>query len=100
MDGLAARLDSEARDAAFAGQTEPVISRLLSQHLGPDVRVGDVVCGSSMCRASVLHPQSPRLAEDRVTDFMLQRGSLGKMSVQLDLREDGVTTLYFMRGDG
>jgi hypothetical protein len=53
-----------------------------------------------MCRADVIHPGSPRLAEDRVADFMLQRGPLGKMSVQLDLREEGITTLLFVRGDG
>lgn len=100
FDGLSDRLEIEARDAAFATQTEPVISRLLQQHLGPEVRVGEVACGSSLCRANVIHPQSPRLAEDRLADFMLQRESLGKMSVQLDLREEGVTTLYFMRGDG
>ncbi len=100
LDGLSDRLDTEPREPDFGAQTEPVISRLLLQHLGPDVRVSDVACGSSMCRANVIHPRSPRLSEDRLSDFMLQRESLGKMSVQLDLREEGVTTLYFIRGDG
>ncbi len=31
---------------------------------------------------------------------MLGRGALGEMSIQLDVREDGETTLYFLRGDG
>lgn len=100
LDGLADRLDTEPRERHFGAETEPAISRLLLQHLGPDVRVSDVACGSSMCRANVIHPRSPRLSEDRLADFMLQRGPLGEMSVQLDLREEGVTTLYFVRGDG
>lgn len=98
FEGLAERLDSEPWDAAFGAQTEPVISRLLPQHLGSDVLVTDVACGSSICRAKVAHPGA-RLSEDRLADFMLQRESLGEMSVQFDVREEGVTTLYFIRSD-
>ena len=47
----------------------------------------DCVCGSSICQAKVNHPEPPRLEEDRLSDFMLQRELLGEMSVQFDLRE-------------
>ena len=60
----------------------------------------DCVCGSSICQAKVNHPEPPRLEEDRLSDFMLQRESLGEMSVQFDVREEGVTTLYFIRTGG
>jgi hypothetical protein len=98
-DGLAERAASEPRDARFSNETEPLITQLLSHHLGANVTVSDVACASSICRAKVTHPDSPRLAEARLADFMLQRDSLASMSVQLDLREEGVTMLYFMRGD-
>lgn len=99
-DGLAEQVRMEPRDARFSGETEPLITRLLSQHLGSQVNVSEVACASSICRAKVVHSDSPRLSEARLADFMLQRESLASMSVQLDLREDGVTTLYFIRSDG
>lgn len=98
-DGLAERAASEPRDARFSNETEPLITQLLSHHLGANVNVSDVACASSICRAKVTHSDSPRLSEARLADFMLQRDSLASMSVQLDLREEGVTTLYFMRGE-
>jgi hypothetical protein len=76
-----------------------VISRLLPEHLGSGVTVREVSCGSSLCRAKVQHPEAPRLPEDRLADFMLSRGPLGTMQVQLDTREIGTTTLYFMRDE-
>ncbi len=100
LDGLSTQLGAEPRGVDFDAQTVPTISRVLLQHLGPDVQISDVTCGSSICRAKLTHPESPRLAEDRLSDFMLQRDSLAEMSVQFDLRDEGITTLYFIRADG
>lgn len=100
LDGLSERVEAEPRDARFSAQTEPALLRLLPEHLGADVQLKDVVCGSSVCRVKVSHPGSSRLSEERLTNFMLGRGALGELSVQLDVREDRETTLYFLRGDG
>ncbi|OQX66720.1 MAG: hypothetical protein B6A08_19075 [Sorangiineae bacterium NIC37A_2] len=100
LDGLSQRVETEPRDARFRAETEPALLRLLPEHLGPDVQLNDVVCAASVCRVTVSHPGSARLSEERLTNFMLGRGALGEMSVQLDVREDGETTFYFLRGDG
>lgn len=97
LDDLGDRVDTEQPDSRWRRDTEPVISKLLPQHLGPEVTLGNVSCGATLCRAEVSHPGSPRLSENRLADFMLQRESLGAMQVQLDIREEGATTFYFVR---
>lgn len=99
LTGLEDRLDSEPEDARFSGEKEPALWRLLPQHLGTNVRVSSVSCGSTMCRARVEHPGTPHLPEGRLADFLHQRGPLESMEVQLDVRETEATTLYFLGGD-
>jgi len=97
LDDLGDRLATEPLDPRWRAETERAISTLLPQRMGPGITVGDVSCGSSICRAKVQHPQSPHLPDARLADFMLQRGPLASMQVNLDTRETGTTTLYFIR---
>jgi hypothetical protein len=97
LDDLGDRLATEPLDPRWRAETERAISTLLPQRMGPGITVGDVACGSSICRAKVQHPQSPHLPDARLADFMLQRGPLASMQVNLDTRETGTTTLYFIR---
>jgi hypothetical protein len=97
LDGLGDRLATEPLDPRWRAETERAISTLLPQRMGPGITVADVACGSSICRAKVQHAQSPHLPEARLADFMLQRGPLANMQVNLDTRETGATTLYFIR---
>ena len=95
--GLSQQLQGEPRDPAWSRVTEPAISELLPARLGAGVEVSEVSCGSTLCRAKVSHAGSARLPGDRIADFMLDRGPLASMSVQLDVREEGSTVLYFER---
>jgi hypothetical protein len=59
--------------------------------------VDQVFCASSLCRARVSHPTWPRIPNDRLVKFAMNRESLGTMEMQLDGSEQGATTLYFLR---
>lgn len=95
--GLSRRMQDEPRDPAWSRAIESAISELLPARLGAGVQVSEVSCSSTLCRAKVSHPSSARLSSDRISDFMLDRGPLASMSVQLDLEEEGSTVLYFER---
>lgn len=97
LEGLDDRLATEPLDPRWRADTERSISTLLPQHMGPGIAVSEVSCGSSVCRAKVQHPGSAHLPDARLADFMLQRGPLADMQVNLDTRETGTTTLYFTR---
>jgi hypothetical protein len=97
LDGLADKVNTEARDPAWRNQTEPVIAQLLPERLGTGVTVDKISCASSVCRARVSHPGSSHLPNEKLTAFLDKRGSLSSLELQLDTREDGVTTLYFLR---
>ncbi|WP_437544346.1 hypothetical protein WME97_35565 [Sorangium sp. So ce367] len=96
-DKLSARVDAEPPDPAWRRETEPVITRVIPEQLGPQVSVHDVACASSLCRAKLTHPEWPRIPNDKFLQFSLNRGSLGPMEIQLDTREKGATVLYFLR---
>lgn len=96
-DELSARADAEPPDPTWRRETEPVITRVIQEQLGPQVRVGDVVCSSSLCRAKLTHPEWPHIPSDKFVQFTLNRGSLGAMEIQLDTRAEGATVLYFLR---
>ncbi|HKO50607.1 MAG TPA: hypothetical protein VJV79_22945 [Polyangiaceae bacterium] len=97
LDGLAHQVDTEARDPAWRNQTEPVIAQLLPERLGTGVTVDKISCATSLCRARVSHPGSTHLPSEKVTAFLDKRGPLSSLELQFDTREDGVTTLYFLR---
>ncbi|WP_437895542.1 hypothetical protein [Sorangium sp. So ce124] len=96
-DKLSARVDAEPPDPTWRRETEPVITRVIPEQLGPQVSVHDVVCASSLCRAKLTHPEWPRIPNDKFLQFSLNRGSLGPMEIQLDTREKGATVLFFLR---
>jgi hypothetical protein len=96
-DELSDRVDTEPPDPAWRRATEPVITRVIPEQLGPQASVDEVVCSSSLCRAKLTHPEWPRIPSDKFAQFALNRGSLGTMEIQLDTREEGATILYFLR---
>ncbi|WP_437294520.1 hypothetical protein [Sorangium sp. So ce426] len=96
-DGLSARVDTEPPDPAWRRETEPVLTRVISEQLGPQVSVDDVVCSSSLCRAKLAHPRWPRIPSDKFIQFTLSRGSLATMEIQVDTRDEGATVLYLLR---
>jgi len=97
LDGLADKVNTEPRDPSFRNQTEPVIAQLLPERFGAGVTVDKISCASSICRARVSHPGSTHLSNEKLTAFLDKRGALASLELQLDTREDGVTTLYFLR---
>jgi len=94
---LQARVDAEVVDAAWRRETEPVITKVISAQLSPEVRVDQVFCASSLCRVTLSHPSWPVIPSDRLGRFALNRESLGSMEMQLDGRKAGESTLYFLR---
>lgn len=96
-DGLSARVDTEPPDPAWRRETEPVITRVISEQLGPQLSVDDVVCSSRLCRAKLTHPRWPRIPSDKFIQLTLGRGSLATMEIQVDTRDEGATVLYFLR---
>jgi hypothetical protein len=98
-DGLSDRVDTEPFDPAWRRETEPTITRVLSQRLGPQAHVDEVVCGSSTCRVKLSHPEWPRIPDDEFFDFTMNRESLETMEIQVDSRDEGATVLYFLRKD-
>jgi hypothetical protein len=100
LDGLSRRVDSELVDAAWSPQTERTIERVISAQLGPAVSVAEATCGSTICRAKLSHPGSPRISDEAFLHFTLNRASLGSMEIQLDTRAEGSTVLYFLRSGG
>lgn len=97
LEQLSDKLDTEPFDQAWRQETERLISQLLPERFGPDIAVNNVSCASSLCRARVSHPGSTRLPEDKLMELLSGRKSLGNMEIQFDTRDDGVTTLYFLR---
>ena len=97
LDELSHRADSEAADPQWSHETEATITRVISKQLGPAVSVAAVTCGSTICRAQLSHPGSPRIPDDKFIQFTLHRESLGSMEIQLDVRAERSTTLYFVR---
>lgn len=97
LDGLNRRVDGEAVDPAWSPQTEATIERVLSVQLGPAVSVAAATCRSTVCRAKLSHPGSPRISDEAFLHFTLNRESLGNMEIQLDSRADGSTVLFFLR---
>lgn len=96
-DELSHRVNTEPSDPAWRRATEPVISRVIPEQLGPQVSVDEVTCSSSICRAKLTHPEWSRIPSDKFIQFTLNRGSLGAMEIQMDTREEGATVLYFLR---
>lgn len=96
LDGLSDKLDTEPIDPRWRSDTESEITQVLPDRFGPDVTVDNVACASSICRARVSHPGSPHLPDDKLRAFTTRRGGL-LMEMQLDTRQEGVTTLYFLR---
>lgn len=96
-DELKRRVQAEATDPTWSPQTEATIERVVAAQLAPEVKVSEVRCGSSACRAKLSHPTSPRIPYAKFVNFTLNRESLGAMEIQLDTRDEGVTTLYFLR---
>lgn len=96
-DALKRRVQAEAPDPNWSPETEASIERVVAAQLAPEVKVSEVRCGSSLCRAKLTHPASPRIPYAKFVRFTLNRESLGEMEIQLDTRDEGVTTLYFLR---
>ncbi len=99
LDGLSDKLATEAFDPSWRVENERTITRLIPERFGSDVTVDEVSCASTLCRARLTHPGSPRLPQDKLAMFFMDRESLGSMGIQLDTRADGVTTMYFVRED-
>lgn len=97
MNGLSRKLDSEAVDPTWSQETEGTIARVISRELGPAVSVAEAKCATTICRAKLSHPGSPRIPDDQLVKFTLHRDSLGTMELQLDTRAEGTTTLYLLR---
>jgi hypothetical protein len=96
-DTLRSRVDTEAPDPAWRSETEAAIRRVLPARFAPPMTVTDAKCAATICRVTLAHPGSPRIPEATFMDFTLDRESLGTMEIQLDTRNDGSTTLYFLR---
>ncbi len=97
LDGLSDKLDTEPYDQGWRVETERALSSLMPERFGPGITVDQVSCASTLCRARLEHRGSARLPEDKLMNFLTNRGSLSTMEVHADTDEDGMTTLYFLR---
>jgi hypothetical protein len=96
-DELQRRVRTEPTDPEWSPQTEATIQRIVTAQLAPEVSIKQLHCASSLCRAELQHPASPRIPYVKFVTFTLNRESLGSMELQLDTRDEGVTALYFLR---
>ncbi len=98
FDELSGRVDREVVDGAWRHETEGPLRQLMSQHLGPKVRVSEATCASTLCRVKLSHPDFARIPPGFMFAFDVARAPLAVTEVEYDNREERVTTLYFKRG--
>lgn len=96
-DAMSDQVDTEEIDPAWRNTTEPVLEQAIPR-LGPQVSIAETSCASTLCRVKLNHPEWPHIPNERFSDFVMNReGPLASMEIRLDIRDEGNTTLYFVR---
>jgi hypothetical protein len=97
LDALSRKVDTEPYDPRWRAETERSLLSVLPAQFGPDIAVEEAACAASVCRVRLRHPGSTRLPTDKVSKFLDHRGALANLELQVDAREQGTTTFYFVR---
>jgi hypothetical protein len=94
-DTLDTRLASEEADPCWAAQTERATRDAVAR-LGNDLRVADVTCRESLCRAHLIHHDA-RLADEGLERLLGIPVITGQAMTYIPPGEPGSTVLYFSR---
>jgi hypothetical protein len=94
-DALDTRLDSEEADPCWAAQTERATRDAVAR-LGNDLRVADVTCRESLCRARLIHHDA-RLADTDLERLLSIPVVASQGLAFLPPDAPGTTILYFSR---
>lgn len=97
LQSFSERVDTEPLDPEWRQATEANINRLFPERLGAGVELEEVKCASTVCRVALRHPGRDTLPSATWTRFVLDRGELESMAMQIDHKKDGTTTVYLLR---